>query len=195
VIPDLTSAIARASSQREELKALAYQVNAAQEALNAADSEAWPEVGLHAAIGPSGVNAGQAVYTTRSVAIGMSIPLITSGELSAHHSKAKSEFNSARIQNEEAQRQIEEDVSLALLSLRTSEEQVAAAKKSLELAERLLDLSHDRFKAGVTDNLEVVDALTALATARSRLIDATAEHTSARVNAAAAMGEVSHFEL
>jgi outer membrane protein TolC len=86
-------------------------------------------------------------------------------------------------------------VSLALLSLRTSEEQVAAAKKSLALAERLLDLSHDRFKAGVTDNLEVVDALTALATARSRLIDATAEHTSARVNAAAAMGEVSHFEL
>lgn len=194
-VPDISGAIVRACSQREELKALQSQVIAAQEALNAADSEALPEVGLQAAIGPSGVNAGQSVYTTKSIAIGMSIPLFTSGELNAHHSKAKSEFNSIRLQEEDAQRQVEEDVALALLSLRTSEEQVAAAKKSLELAERLLDLSRDRFKAGVTDNLEVVDALTALATARSRLIDATAEHTAARVNAAAAMGEVSHFEL
>jgi outer membrane protein TolC len=194
-IPDSLSAMVRAASQREELKALQSQVMAAEEALNAADSEALPEVGLQAAIGPSGVNAGQSVYTTKSIAIGMSIPLFTSGELSAHHSKAKSEFNTVRIQHEDAQRQVEEDVALALLSLHTSEEQVAAAKKSLDLAERLLDLSRDRFKAGVTDNLEVVDALTALATARSRLIDATAEHTSARVNAAAAMGEVARFEI
>jgi len=194
-IPDLYGAIARASSQREELKALQSQVTAGQEALQAADSEALPEVGLQAAIGPSGVNAGQAVYTTKSIAIGMTIPLITSGELSAHHSKAKSAFNTARLQYEDAQRQVEEDVALALLALRTSEDQVAAAKKSLDLAERLLELSRDRFKAGVTDNLEVVDALTALATARSRFIDATAEHSAARVNAAAAMGEVSRFEL
>jgi len=194
-IPTLSLAMMRASTQREELKALQSQVIAAEEALHAADSEALPEVGLQAAIGPSGVNAGQSVYTTKSIAIGMTIPLYTSGELSAHHSKAKSAFHSARLQQEDAQRQVEEDVALALLSLRTSEDQVAAAKKSLDLSERLLELSRDRFKAGVTDNLEVVDALTALATARSRFIDATAEHSAARVNAAAAMGEISHFEL
>lgn len=195
LIPDSTIAKSRASAQREELKALASQVSAAQEALSAADSEGLPQIDLHAAIGPSGVNAGQAVFTTKSIAIGMSIPLVTSGELGAHQSKAKNEFNSVRIQFEDAQKQVEEEISLALLSLRTSEEQVAAAQKSLNLAEQLLDLSRDRFKAGVTDNLEVVDALTVLATARSRLIDATAEHIAARVNASAAMGEVSQFEL
>lgn len=194
-IPNLENAVAEATSQREELKALEAQVQAAQESLNAADSEVLPEIGIHAGIGPSGVNAGQGVYTTRSIGIGMTIPLITSGELSAHHSRAYSQFKTAKLQQEDAQRQVEEDVALALLSLQTYEEQVSVAKKSLELAERLLELSRDRFKAGVTDNLEVVDALTAYESARARLIDATAEYAIARVNTAAALGTISRFEL
>jgi outer membrane protein TolC len=63
----------------------------------------------------------------------------------------------------------------------------------MRLAERELEMSRDRFRAGVTDNLEVITALTAVANAREAQTNALARYNVARVNLAAALGHAQTF--
>jgi len=89
--------------------------------------------------------------------------------------------------------QVEEDVRLALSNIRTAAVQVRAADESAQLAERELEMARDRFRAGVADNLEVINAQTALANARDAQVAALAEYNAARLNLAAALGRAETF--
>jgi len=193
--PTAAEAVGRAESERQELRVLDERIAAAEESVGAADAQRLPVVTVQAGIGPSGSTPVQTVYLTRSIGIGVSVPLFTGGAVDAQRDRARSELRSAQLQREDARRQIEEDVHLALLALSTSADQVAAARTSLSLGERLLELSRDRFAQGVADNLEVLDALNATTTARSRLIEAIAAHSAARANLDAALGTARSFKL
>jgi outer membrane protein TolC len=91
--------------------------------------------------------------------------------------------------------QVEEDVRLALVTARTSTEQVRAAEATQRLAERELQLARDRFQAGVADNVEVISAQTALENARATHVAALAAYNVARVNLAAALGQADTFRF
>jgi len=58
----------------------------------------------------------------------------------------------------------------------------------VNLAEQALAQSRDRFSAGVTDNLEVVQAQEALASAHESLISSLYLHNLAKVSYARALG-------
>ena len=68
-------------------------------------------------------------------------------------------------------------------------------KTTLDLAQTELRLARDRFAAGVADNIEVVNAQTALQNARNTLVAALAAYNTARANLAAAMGSAEGFRL
>jgi outer membrane protein TolC len=89
--------------------------------------------------------------------------------------------------------QVEQDVRLALSTLRTTVERVRAADEALRLAERELEMSRDRFRAGVADNLEVISAQASLANARASQVQALAAYNAARLNLAAALGRAEAF--
>ena len=82
---------------------------------------------------------------------------------------------------------------LALVTLRTAVAQVHAADESVRLAQRELEMAQDRFRAGVGDNLEVVNAQTALANARDAQVNALAQYNAARLNLAASVGRAEAF--
>jgi outer membrane protein TolC len=84
--------------------------------------------------------------------------------------------------------QIEEDVRKALLDLDSSENQVTVTEAGLHLAERELSLAQDRFRNGVTDNIEVVTAQSSLAGAQDDRIAALARHSDAFMALARALG-------
>lgn len=191
--PGVEEAVAKAMAQRQEIQMEDARVSAAEEAVLAAGSEGLPVVALEADAGPSGITPTQTVYGTRTVGISVSVPLFTNGMLDAHRDRAKSLLRAARMAQEDTRRQVEEDVHMALLAVATSAEQVQVAQTTVTLSERLLELARDRFKSGVADNLEVFDALTALTTAQSRQIEATAAYNAARANMYAAMGDSHAF--
>jgi outer membrane protein TolC len=195
LLPGAADAMTRAEAQRQELQVLDERIAAAEESVSAAKAESLPVVTLEAGLGPSGSTPTQTVYLTRSIGVGVSVPLFTAGLLDAHRDRARSLVRSSQLAREDARRQIEEDVHLALLALATAVEQVNAARTTLSLGERLLTLARDRFAQGVADNLEVLDALNSTTGARSRLIEAIASHTAARANLAAALGEARQFVL
>jgi outer membrane protein TolC len=62
------------------------------------------------------------------------------------------------------------------------------AKTNLDLANQTLEQARDRFTAGVTDNIEVVQAQQSVASANDNLIFALYSHNLAKVALARALG-------
>jgi outer membrane protein TolC len=88
---------------------------------------------------------------------------------------------------------VERDVRQALNDLRTREAQMNAARKNLDLAQKELVLSEDRFRNGVADNIEVTNAQTAVENARWEAVSGLAQYTQARLGIYSAIGRVADF--
>ena len=85
-------------------------------------------------------------------------------------------------------RGIEQDVREALLNLESTAQQVAVAQEGQELAQRELELTQDRFRSGVTNNVEVVTAQDELARAQENYILAVSSYVDAKFALARAAG-------
>lgn len=85
-------------------------------------------------------------------------------------------------------RGIEQDIRAALLNLESTAEQVSVAQQGQDLAERELKLTQDRFRSGVTDNIEVTTAQDELARAQENYILAVSSYVDAQFALARAAG-------
>jgi len=79
-------------------------------------------------------------------------------------------------------------VRSALLDLKAAAAQVDVAKSNVQLAAESLRQSRDRFTAGVTNTVEIVQAQQAVAVADENLIGAQFQYNVAKVSLARAMG-------
>jgi len=62
------------------------------------------------------------------------------------------------------------------------------AKENVGLATETLSQARDRFSAGVTDNIEVIEAQQALALANENYIASLSQHNAAKIALATALG-------
>jgi outer membrane protein TolC len=83
---------------------------------------------------------------------------------------------------------IEQDIRAALLNLESTADQVAVAQQGQDLAERELKLTQDRFRSGVTNNIEVTTAQDELARAQENYILAVSSYVDAKFALARAGG-------
>ncbi|MDE2344370.1 MAG: TolC family protein [Betaproteobacteria bacterium] len=190
--PALQPAIAMALHQRPELQALEAVVVERDTEHRAALAESYPSVSLAGDIGPSGVTPTHNDYRTYSFGVQLTMPLLEGGAINARQDAAASRMRQAQLELRDTMQQVEEDVRLAHIALETSLDQIKTAETSLTLADRLLDQSRDRFKEGVADNLELVDAQANLANARSARIDALAAHQMALINFELSIGRLEY---
>jgi len=80
------------------------------------------------------------------------------------------------------------DVKNAFLDLQSSEERLKVATRSRDLASQQLVQARDRFSAGVTNNLEVVQAQEAVALASEQYIQALYSYNVAKALLAYGLG-------
>ena len=99
-----------------------------------------------------------------------------------------SRIDSIDAQIADLRRGIEQDIRAALLNLETAAEAVDVARQGEDLAQRELKLARDRFRSGVTDNIEVITAQDALARAQENYIAALTQHEDAKISLARALG-------
>ena len=66
--------------------------------------------------------------------------------------------------------------------------QVDLALKNIQVSQQNLGLTRQRFEAGVSDNLEVVQSLESLAVARQDYINSVFAHNVAKLSLARALG-------
>ncbi len=143
--------------------------------------------------GISGITPTNSALPTRRAAIQLNVPIFNGGLTQGRVAVATSREHEAELELSSVRGQVEEDVRLALSGLTTTIEGVRAADEGLILAQRELEMSRDRFAAGVADNLEVVNAQASLANARAAQIEALAVYNVARLNLAAALGKAETF--
>jgi len=103
--------------------------------------------------------------------------------------EADARLKQARSQLGDLRGRIDYEVRTALLDLNAAAEQVEVARSSVELAEQALAQSRDRFTAGVTDTLEVVQAQEALASAHENYIQSLYAHNLSKVELARSIGD------
>jgi outer membrane protein TolC len=178
----------RAYTSRSDYQAAQAQVRAAELARRGATAGHYPTLDIAANYGDIGVNPSQSNGTWQ-VNGGLNIPIFAGGKVHSDVLEAESQLKQARSQLGDLRGRIDYEVRASLLDLNSAAEQVEVARSTVELAEEALTQSRDRFSAGVTDNLEVVQAQEAVAAAHESYIQSLYSHNLAKVELARAIGD------
>ena len=177
----------RALVSRPDYLAADQQVKAAELQKKAAQDERLPSVGISGDYGVMGTHPDNA-FPTWTVNAGMRIPIFQGGKIEADIRQAEAVLQQRKAQRDDLKGRIEQDVADAILDVTAAAEQVEVAQATLDYAQQTLTQSQDRFSAGVTNNIEVIQAQEALATANQQYIGSLYSHNIAKVLLARAVG-------
>ena len=192
-LPSVDTAVAQAAQDRREIQVAEEENRVSQLEVQSARAEHLPSLEVVGDYGSSGITPGSFDLPTRRVALQLNVPVFNGGLTQGRVTAAASRQRQTELSLANIRGQVEEDVRLALTTLRTAAVQVRAADESVTLAQRELEMARDRFRAGVADNLEVITAQTSLANSRVSQVTALAQHNAARLNLAAALGRAETF--
>jgi outer membrane protein TolC len=184
----LDTSLQRAYAERPDYQAALAQVRAAELSRRAAFAGHYPTVDLDANLGDIGVAPGQSNGTWQ-VNGGINIPIFAGNRVHSDVLEADAQLKQVRSQLGDLRGRIDYEVRTALLDLNAAAEQVEVARSSVDLAEQALAQSQDRFTAGVADNLEVVQAQEAVASAHESYIQSLYAHNLSKVELAHAIGD------
>jgi outer membrane protein TolC len=183
----IEASLQRAYASRSDYLAAAQQVRAAEYYRKGASAEYFPTIDTTADYGDLGINFGNS-HGTFTVAGRLNIPIFQGGKVHADVLQAEATLRQARAQLDNLRGQIEYEVRTALLDIEAADQQVQVARSSVDLAEQTLLQARDRFSAGVTDNLEVVQAQQTVAGAHESYISSLYAHNLAKIELVRAMG-------
>jgi outer membrane protein TolC len=184
----LDAYLQRAYALRADYQASLAQVRSAELSRRAASAGRYPTIDLDANLGDIGVTPSQSNGTWQ-VTGGINIPIFAGNRVHGDVLQADAQLKQARSQLGDLRGRIDYEVRSALLDLNAAAEQVEVARSSVDLAEQALTQSQDRFTAGVADNLEVVQAQEAVASAHESYIQSLYAHNLSKVELAHAIGD------
>lgn len=194
-VRDAGEAVKQALADRPEVAVAEQELRIAETQRKAAGADLLPSIGVFGDYGSSGLKPNDVNYPTRSIGLSIDVPIFNGGRTRAEVQVAASRQRESSARLRDTRAEVEKDVRQALLTVKTREEQVTAAQTAVDLATRELALAQDRFTNGVADNIEVVNAQTALEDARQILVSSLAQFNIARLNLASALGHVEDFRL
>jgi outer membrane protein TolC len=178
----------RAYGSRSDYQAAQAQVRSAELSRTAASAGHLPSLDVNANFGDVGVTPAHSNGTWQ-LAGSLNIPIFAGGKIHSDVLEAEAQLKQARSQLGDVRGRIDYEVRAALLDLNSAAQQVEVARSSVDLAEQALAQSQDRFTSGVTDNLEVVQAQEAVASAHESYIESLYAHNLAKVELARAIGD------
>jgi outer membrane protein TolC len=180
-------ALKRAYASRSDYQAATADIRAAEFSRKAAVAGYFPSLSFGADYGTGGGHPSTAtqLFDVKGTLL---IPIFQGGSVHGDvlQADAKLEESQERLDNLRAQ--IDSDVRAALLNLQSSADQVNVARSNIDLAEATLAQSRDRFGAGVTDSVEVVQSQEAVASAHEQYISSLYSFNLAKVSLARALG-------
>jgi outer membrane protein TolC len=181
--------LSKAYAGRPEFLAAQARVRAAEAMVRAAEGERWPSASLTGDYGVIGLTVGSSLPTF-AITGAVSVPLFDGGRSRGRTVQAKADLNQRKAELEDLRGSIYYNIRTAFLDLAAAEEQLKAATTARDLANLQLTQARDRFAAGVTDNLEVVQAQDAQAAATDRHIAARYAVTIAQALVLSAPGSL-----
>jgi outer membrane protein TolC len=180
-------ALKRAYASRSDYLAAMTDVRAAEFSRKAAVAGYLPSLAFNADVGEGGGHPSTAtqVFDVRAT---LSIPIFQGGSVHGDILQADARLEQTRERLDNLRAQIDSDVRTALLNLQSSADLVNVARSNIDLAEQTLAQSRDRFSAGVTDTVEVVQSQEAVASAHEQYISSLYSFNFAKISLARALG-------
>jgi outer membrane protein TolC len=185
---ELEAALKMALAERADLKSAQAQLRAAEESLKAAHSERLPTVSISGYVAVEGVNpdAGNGVFQGTAA---VSVPVFQGGRIKAAEEQARAAIDQRRAEYQDQRGVIELDIRNAYTDFEVAMEQVKVAESNRDLALRTLRQSQDRFVAGVTTSVEVVQSQESLAAANRDYVSGLYAHNLSKISLARALGQ------
>lgn len=180
-------ALKRAYDSRSDYRAAMSDVHAAELSHRAALAGYLPSLSFNADVGKAGAHLSDStqVFDVRGT---LSIPIFTGGSVHGDVQLADARLEQSRERLENLRAQIDSDVRTALLNLQSAEQQVNVARSNIDLADQTLAQSRDRFTAGVTDTVEVVQSQQSVASAHEQYISSLYNYNFAKFSLIRALG-------
>lgn len=187
--PETEPSIELALDQRQEWKGLVSQIKAAE----LQKKESWdarlPNLRLDGNWAYLGTRPDNAV-STYTFAASVNMPVFTGGRIHAEVVRANLEIERLQQQQDDLRNSIALDVKTALINLTSARNEVQVANLGIKLSEEEVDQARDRFRAGVANNIEVIQAQDALARAADNQIAALYRFNQARADYARSIGQM-----
>ena len=184
----LQDALSKAYEHRADYQAAKARVIAAQYSLRAAKAERLPTLTASGYYGDEGLRVLTNSHGVFQATGSIQFNIFDGGRIKADIQENDAELRNRRNELENLRGQIDYDVRNALLDLKSASDQVDVARSNMDLANQTIHQARDRFTAGVTNTVEVVQAQQAVADANEDLISAQFQYNVAKVSLARALG-------
>jgi outer membrane protein TolC len=185
--PTLEDALTMAYNSRSDLRSALDSAKSAEQALSAAKGERYPVVAVNGDYGDQGPTFSQS-HGVFHFQAGINVPIYTGGRIKGDITQAEATLGQRKAEADNIRGQIDYDVRTAFLNLNAAKEQVEVAHENVGLANDNVARSKDRFAAGVTDSVEVVQSEQSLASANDQYITSLYSHNLAKLALARALG-------
>ena len=184
----LEAALKQAYDSRSDFRAASEDVRAAEYSRKAAEAGYLPSLSVSADYGLAGTVPQLSTHGVFDVRGTLAIPIFQGGKVHGDVLEADARLEKSREHLEDLRAQIDQEVRTALLNVESAEEEVAVAQSNIALADQTLAQSRDRFQAGVTDTVEVVQAQETVAGAHENYISSLYRDNYAKISLARALG-------
>jgi outer membrane protein TolC len=186
---DIQALIEQAGSRRPDLIASEAQLKAAQASIEVSKSASKPIVSVGIS---NGFQAGNSLASSDNSSLGVtvSIPIFSGYAPTYRIRAAEANFDVRAAQRDKLRLQISLDVWRAYQNLHTANESINAAVILVSSAEESSRVAMGRYKAGVGNILDSINAQSALASAHQQQIQATLNWNIARATLAQAIGSL-----
>ncbi len=187
---DIETAVEQALANRSDMKAARLQTTMNDAAIRLARGENGLDVSLSAGylmqaqVNDPGFKSIGFNDFSRSwnTLINVSIPLFDGRQNSGRVMQAQADYELSRYVERQLGKQIEVDVTEAVLDMMEASERVRAGEEAVELASRGLSIAQVQFEGGVSTQLELIDAQFVLKQAETDHVTAKYDYATAAAN-------------
>ena len=178
-----------AYTKRKDLLSLESQMEVARQTARAVRFERLPTVAAGGFYGVLGETHGlyHGVFSAQG---SLNFPIFKEAQFRGEGEVAQAQLMAIRQQIESLRVTIDQQIRANLLDVQSSSDLVKVAQSNVDLSRQELADSEERFKAGVTDNLPLVEAQATLAAAESQLVQRLFQYNTAKLELARSVGVV-----
>ncbi|ADE11724.1 TolC family protein [Sideroxydans lithotrophicus] len=188
---DIGKLIEEARRKRPDLQAAEAQIKAAEAQLTATRATGLPTVSLGASTGTQNISGAPSTNSS-SIGVTLNVPLFTGTRNTYQNRAAEFQLEGKVAARELLANQIALDVWKSYQTLLTNSQSLIAASDLVASAEQSERMTLGRYKAGVANMsiLDVLNAQSALASARQQRVAALYNFKSSRLALAQAIGQL-----
>jgi outer membrane protein len=193
-VKDISAEVAKAMKNRSELKAMDYNIQAAQAAVKIAKSGYYPQVALVANYYYSSPNQRiqpmqKKFKDTWDVSLGLSYDIWNWKSTTYQVGQADSQLMKAKAGESQLKDMVTLEIQQNYFDLLQAKETIDLSETSVKQAEENYRITNERFKAGLTTNSELLDAEVALLNTKVSRTKAFIDYELARARFRKSIGE------